>query len=105
MTKHDSLGGASYRSLCFELLEELKNHVGTSHPVVVKTQKILKPSEVTFFKRGEDNHAAVLTPELVRHMRKMREDGWSYRDLAYEFDVDVKHAWRICKGKCWAWVK
>ena len=56
------------------------------------------------FKRGEENVAALLTPELVRKMRGLREDGWSYRQLASEFDVDEKHAWRICKRIAWAWL-
>ena len=56
------------------------------------------------FKRGEENVAALLTPELVRKMRGLRDDGWSYRQLASEFDVDEKHAWRICKRIAWAWL-
>ena len=105
MPTKDPAGGSSYRSLCFQLLEELKQHVGTSHAVVVKAERILKPPKGTLFKRGEENHSALLTPELVRHLRKMREDGWSYRELAYEFDIDEKHAWRICKRQVWAWVE
>ena len=56
------------------------------------------------FKRGEENVAALLTPELVRKMRGLRDDGWSYRQLASEFDVDEKHAWRICKRIAWGWL-
>ena len=56
------------------------------------------------FKRGEENVAALLTPELVRKMRGLRADGWSYRQLASEFDVDEKHAWRICKRIAWGWL-
>ena len=57
------------------------------------------------FKRGEENYAALLTPELVRKMRQLQKDGWSYRQLASEFDVDVKHAWRICNNQAWTWLK
>jgi len=57
------------------------------------------------FKRGEENIAALLTPELVRKMRQLRKDGWSYRQLAFEFDVDEKHAWRICNGQAWSWLE
>jgi len=105
MTKQDPGKGSSYRSLCFELLHELKSHVGTSHALVVKTERVLNPPKATQFKRGEENHAALLTPELVKHLRKMRNDGWSYRELAFEFDVDEKHAWRICNGQAWNWVE
>ena len=56
------------------------------------------------FKTGEHNYAAILTPELVRKLRRLRTEGWSYRQLASEFDVDEKHAWRICKRMVWAWL-
>jgi hypothetical protein len=56
------------------------------------------------FKAGELNHAAILTPELVRKLRRLRTEGWSYRQLAAEFDVDEKHAWRICKRIAWGWL-
>jgi len=38
-------------------------------------------------------------------MRQLQKDGWSYRQLAFEFDVDEKHAWRICNGKAWSWLE
>jgi len=56
------------------------------------------------FKRGEHNLNALLTPELVRKMRRLRDEGWSYRQLASEFDVDEKHAWRICRRIAWEWL-
>ena len=40
------------------------------------------------FKRGEENISALLTPELVQKMRQLQAEGWSYRKLADEFDVD-----------------
>ena len=57
------------------------------------------------FKRGEENIAALLTPELVRKMRQLRNEGWTYPQLAKEFDVDPKHAWRICNNQAWTWLK
>jgi len=56
------------------------------------------------FKAGEHNYAAILTPELVRKLRQLQREGWSYRQLAAEFDVDEKHAWRICKRIAWGWL-
>ena len=38
-------------------------------------------------------------------MRQLQKDGWSYRQLAFEFDVDEKHAWRICNNQAWTWLK
>jgi len=56
------------------------------------------------FEPGEQNIAAILTPELVRKLRQLRTEGWSYRQLAAEFDVDEKHAWRICHRIAWSWL-
>jgi hypothetical protein len=56
------------------------------------------------FKAGEENFSAILTPELVRKLRRLRTEGWSYRQLAAEFDIDEKHAWRICKRLVWRWL-
>ena len=56
------------------------------------------------FERGEHNLNALLTPELVRKMRRLRDEGWSYRQLASEFDVDEKHAWRIGRHIAWGWL-
>lgn len=106
MTEGFELGSASYRSLCFEVLGELKKHVKKTHPVVIKAENILKPPpNGRKFERGENNFAAILTPELVRKMRKLREEGWTYPQLAEEFGVDRKHAWRICNRNAWAWVE
>jgi len=106
MTDNFQLGGASYRSLCFQLLEELEKHAHPTNPVVVKARNVLAPpANARHFKRGEQNFAAILTPELVRKMRQLRDEGWTYPQLAKEFDVDRKHAWRICNRDCWAWVK
>lgn len=56
------------------------------------------------FKAGEHNIAAILTPELVRKLRQLRADGWSYQQLGAEFDIDKKHAWRICRRIAWSWL-
>ena len=56
------------------------------------------------FEAGERNVAAILTAELVRKMRRLRTEGWSYRQLAAEFDIDEKHAWRICHRIAWSWL-
>lgn len=106
MTDQFELGGASYRSLCFQLLEELKKHAKKTNPVIIKAENVLKPPPVARrFQRGESNFAAILTPDLVRKMRKLREEGWTYTQLSKEFDVAPKHAWRICNRNVWAWVE
>jgi len=106
MTNEFLLNGASYRALCFELLVELKKHVRKTHPLVIKVENVLKPPpNGRKFERGEHNVSAILTPELVQKMRKLREEGWTYPQLSKEFDVDPKHAWRICNRNAWAWVE
>lgn len=59
---------------------------------------------MNLFKRGEENFAAILTPELVQRLRQLRAQGWSYTQLSDEFGVDRKHAWRICHGIAWSWL-
>jgi hypothetical protein len=56
------------------------------------------------FKAGEHNFSAVLTPELVRRLRQLRAEGWTYTQLSDEFGIDRKHAWRICHGLVWSWL-
>lgn len=58
----------------------------------------------TRFKRGDENIAAILTPELVIRLRQMRANGATYRELSDEFGIDRKHAWRICQGIAWNWL-
>ena len=96
--------GVSYRALCAELTDKLEACSGPKEPMVVKARQLLAMPDPSRYKRGEENIAAILTPELVRKMRRLRVEGWSYRQLASEFDVDEKHAWRICKRVAWAWL-
>jgi len=56
------------------------------------------------FKAGEHNIAVILTPELVRRLRQLRGEGWTYTQLSDEFGIDRKHAWRICHGLVWSWL-
>jgi len=35
------------------------------------------------FKTGEQNYAAILTPELVRKLRQLQREGWSYRQQTH----------------------
>ena len=57
------------------------------------------------FKRGEDNHAVILSEELVRELRQLRVDGLSYQQLADRYEIDKKHAWRICQRIAWGWLE
>ena len=57
------------------------------------------------FKRGEDNFAAFLTEDHVRELRQLRADGLSYQKLADRYEIDKKHAWRICQRIAWSWLE
>lgn len=57
------------------------------------------------FKRGEDNHAVILSEELVRELRQLRTAGLSYQQLADRYEIDKKHAWRICQRIAWGWLE
>jgi hypothetical protein len=56
------------------------------------------------FKRGEENFAVILSEELVRELRQLRTAGLSYQQLADRYEIDKKHAWRICQRIAWAWL-
>jgi len=56
------------------------------------------------FKRGEENHAVILSEELVRELRQLRAAGLSYQQLADRYEIDKKHAWRICQRIAWSWL-
>ena len=56
------------------------------------------------FKRGEENFAVILSEELVRELRRLRADGLSYQQLADRYEIDKKHAWRICQRLAWGWL-
>lgn len=55
-------------------------------------------------KRGEENYAAFLTEDHVRELRQLRVAGLSYQKLADRFEIDKKHAWRICQRIAWSWL-
>lgn len=57
------------------------------------------------FKRGEENVAVILSEELVRELRRLRADGMSYQQLADRYEIDKKHAWRICQRIAWGWLE
>ena len=57
------------------------------------------------FKRGEQNVAVILSEELVRELRQLRADGMSYQQLADRYEIDKKHAWRICQRIAWGWLE
>ncbi len=57
------------------------------------------------FKRGEENVAVILSEELVRELRQLRAEGLSYQKLADRFEIDKKHAWRICQRIAWSWLE
>jgi len=52
-------------------------------------------------KAGEKHHNAKLTKSEVVKMRKMRESGMTYDELANEFGVSPSHAWNVVNNKRW----
>lgn len=56
-------------------------------------------------KRGEENYAAFLTEDHVRELRQLRVAGLSYQQLADRYEIDKKHAWRICQRIAWSWLE
>lgn len=55
--------------------------------------------------RGEQRYNAKMTEEKVRELRRLRSEGWQYKDLIQKFGIDLKTAWLIIERKAWKHVK
>lgn len=54
------------------------------------------------WKRGAAHHAAKLTPDDIREMRRLHaEGGWSYSQLGKRFGVNTSAAYKIVKRLLW----
>lgn len=53
------------------------------------------------YKAGEQNIRARLTADGVREMRRLRGEGWTYRELAKRHGVSVGTAHRAVTGRIW----
>lgn len=95
----------NYHALALELAERLAEHVPAGDPFLCYARQCLTTPAGNCFKRGEDNPAAVLTPDDVRRMRAMRESGKTYPQLAKHYGMSAKQIWRICNREQWAWVE
>lgn len=47
---------------------------------------------------GDSHHNARLTDHEVDMLLSLRDEGWSYRQLAEKFDVSKSTAHKICQG-------
>ena len=47
---------------------------------------------------GEDHRLAKLTNDEVDRLLELRDEGWSYRQLANAFEISKSCARNICKG-------
>lgn len=54
--------------------------------------------------RGEANGSSKLSEKDVISMRRLRQDGWIYSEIAKRFDVCKKTAMQACKGELWSHV-
>lgn len=93
----------NWRGICTELADRLAEHVPADDPLLTYTRQALGVRPEARFRNGEGN--AVMTPEKVRELRRLRGEGVSYGRLAIRYGIDQKHAWRICTGKAWGWLK
>jgi len=58
------------------------------------------------WRRGTEHHAAKLTPDDVREMRRLyAEGGWSYSQLGKRFGVNTSAAYKIVKRLLWKHLK
>lgn len=57
------------------------------------------------YERGENHHGAKLDASMVRLIRKAREDGASFGEIAKQFNLAVGHVFRIVNRKAWEHVE
>jgi len=95
----------NHYALAVELVERLAEHVPADEPFLVSARRALSRPTSGQFKTGESNPAAVLTPDDVRRMRRMRQDGLTYEQLSVHYGMSVRQIWRICNREQWAWVE
>lgn len=53
-------------------------------------------------RRGERSSLAKLTEEEVREMRRMRQEGASYAQIARNRTVSPRHVWDVLNGQYWS---
>lgn len=94
----------NWRGLCLELADRLAEHVPADDPLLVYAREGLNKPTPQTFGRGEKNFAAVLTPDKVRELRRLRTEGMSYGKLAIRYGISKRHASRIVAGEQWAWI-
>jgi DNA invertase Pin-like site-specific DNA recombinase len=56
------------------------------------------------FPLGTSQWNAKVTPEIVRAIRKRREEGASYRRLVDGFGMSQTQISRIVRGESWRWL-
>ena len=95
----------NHHALALELAERLAEHVPADDPFLSYVNRALAMPTQGRFKRGEGNPSSVLTPDDVRRMRRMREEGLTYGQIAVRFGMSAKQCWRICQREQWAWVE
>ena len=55
--------------------------------------------------KGEKNSGAKLTENQVLEIRKLKREGWKYKDLTIKFNVEYKAIRRIIIGETWSYLK
>jgi len=54
--------------------------------------------------RGERNHHASLTEQMVRHIRDLRRQGFSLRQIATRMHITKSAVAYVSSGKTWGWL-
>lgn len=95
----------NHHALATELTERLAEYLPANDPFLSFARRALARPAAGGFKRGEHNPANVLTADNVREMRRKREQGLTYGQLAERYGISAKQVWRICKREQWGWVE
>lgn len=81
-----------------------KNNTPTNLEYVTRSQNLLHAVATTGAYRGERNSQAIITPAIVREIRRQRLNGMSYNQLARHFDLSWGLVRGVVIGRTWAHV-
>jgi hypothetical protein len=85
--------------------DDAKKH-GTSQIGYKKSSETMKKKHAAGLQKikGEDNGFAKLTEHDVIHIRKIKNEGATFKAIALLYEMNVQHIWKIVHKKAWAHV-
>lgn len=81
------------------------NHYSNLQPLTRKENVLKAKENRKNIPRGESFRNSKLTEEKVRQIRDLREYGWTFENIAVEYEVSKPCIIYVCQRKTWSHVK